>query len=126
MAILLAVALVLPVFAGTYGVKFAIRIMVLAIFVLSLDFLIGIAGLVSFGHALFFGLGAYLVYFLSPEDAGANALIVYPAAMIAVGAAAALVGAVAVLTRGFYFIMVTLAFGEMMHSLFHDTGMAGG
>ncbi|HEX2216625.1 MAG TPA: branched-chain amino acid ABC transporter ATP-binding protein/permease [Xanthobacteraceae bacterium] len=126
LAALFVVALALPLFVGTYGLKFTTRVMVLAIFVLSLDFLIGITGLVSFGHAMFFGLGAYTVYFLSPEAAAANALLVFPLAVIAVGIAAMLVGALAVLTRGFYFIMVTLAFGEMMYSLFHDTRFAGG
>jgi branched-chain amino acid transport system permease protein len=123
---LFVVALLLPLFVGTYGIKFTTRVMVLAIFVLSLDFLIGITGLVSFGHAMFFGLGAYVVYFLSPEAAAANALVVFPAAILGVGLVAAAVGAVAVLTRGFYFIMVTLAFGEMMYALFHDTRFAGG
>jgi branched-chain amino acid transport system ATP-binding protein/branched-chain amino acid transport system permease protein len=123
---LLVAALVLPFFVGTYGIKFATRVLVLAVFVVSLDFLIGITGLVSFGHAMFLGFGAYAVYFVSPTDAPANAFIAFPLAMLAAGALAAVVGAVAVLTRGFYFIMVTLAFGEMMFSLFHDTRFAGG
>jgi branched-chain amino acid transport system permease protein len=123
---LFVVALLLPALVGPYGIKFATRVMVLAIFVLSLDLLIGITGLVSFGHAMFFGLGAYAVYFVSPVDAGANALVVFPLAVVGVGLIAAAVGSVAVLTRGFYFIMVTLAFGEMMYSLFHDTRFAGG
>ncbi|MEA2935991.1 MAG: branched-chain amino acid transport system ATP-binding protein livM, partial [Variibacter sp.] len=55
-----------------------------------------------------------------------NALIAFPLAMLVAGAIALAVGAVAVLTRGFYFIMVTLAFGEMMYSLLHDTRFAGG
>jgi branched-chain amino acid transport system permease protein len=126
LAVLLVAAIVLPFFVGTYGIKFATRVVVLAIFVVSLDFLIGITGLVSFGHAMFFGLGAYALYFVSPEDAPANAFIALPLAMLAGGALAAAIGAVAVLTRGFYFIMVTLAFGEMMFSLFHDTRFAGG
>ncbi len=123
---LIVAALVLPFFVGTYGVKFATRVLVLAIFVVSLDFLIGITGLVSFGHAMFFGFGAYAIYFVSPADGPANAFIAFPLAMLAAGALAAMIGAVAVLTRGFYFIMVTLAFGEMMFSLFHDTRFAGG
>jgi branched-chain amino acid transport system permease protein len=126
LAVLLAAALILPLFAGTYGVKFATRVAVLAIFVVSLDFLIGITGLVSFGHAMFFGLGAYAVYFVSPADAPASGFVAFPLAILAAGAAAAAIGALAVLTRGFYFIMVTLAFGEMMFSLFHDTRFAGG
>jgi branched-chain amino acid transport system permease protein len=126
LAALLALALVLPLFGGTYAIKFATRVLVFAVFVTSLDFLIGITGLVSFGHAMFFGLGAYAVYFVSPTNAAANALIAFPAAMLLAGAAAALIGAFAVLTRGFYFIMVTLAFGQMLFSLFYDTRIAGG
>jgi branched-chain amino acid transport system permease protein len=126
LAALLALALVVPLTGGTYAVKFATRVIVFAVFVVSLDFLIGITGLVSFGHAMFFGLGAYAVYFVSPASAAANALIAFPAAILLAGAAAALIGAFAVLTRGFYFIMVTLAFGQMLFSLFHDTSVAGG
>ena len=68
LAALLALAIAVPFLGGTYAMKFATRVIVLAIFVLSLDFLIGITGLVSFGHAMFFGLGAYAVYFLSPDE----------------------------------------------------------
>lgn len=126
LAALLVAALLIPHFGGVYAVKFTTRVLVSAIFVLSLDFLIGITGLVSFGHAMFFGLGAYALYFVSPESQAANALIAYPAAMVLAGVGAAVIGAVVVLTRGFYFIMVTLAFGQMLFSLFFDTKMAGG
>ncbi len=126
LVVLFLAALLLPHVAGTYGVKFATRVMVLAIFVVSLDFLIGITGLVSFGHAMFFGLGAYGLYFLSPTAAPANALVAFPLIALSVALAAAVIGAFAVLTRGFYFIMVTLAFGQMLFSLFHDTRIAGG
>nr|WP_246700517.1 branched-chain amino acid ABC transporter ATP-binding protein/permease [Variibacter gotjawalensis] len=123
---LIVAAFVAPMFVGTYGVKFITRVIVLAIFVLSLDLLIGITGLVSFGHAMFFGLGAYVVWCLSPDAAAANILLVFPAAIVLVALAAAVIGSLAVLTRGFYFIMVTLAFGEMMYSFFHETRYAGG
>lgn len=126
LAVLLALALAMPFVGGTYAVKFATRVVVLAIFVLSLDLLIGITGLVSFGHATFFGLGAYAVYFLSPTSDAANALVAFPLAMALAGIAALVIGSLAVLTRGFYFIMVTLAFGEMTFALFHDASFAGG
>jgi branched-chain amino acid transport system permease protein len=126
LAVLLAVALCVPFFGGIYAVKFTTRVVILAIFVISLDVLIGITGLVSFGHAMFFGLGAYTLYFVSPDSAPANALIAFPAALLVAGAAAAVIGAFVVLTRGFYFIMVTLAFAQMLFSLFHDTKIAGG
>jgi len=123
---LVAIAAAIPFLGGPYAVKFATRVMVIAILVISLDFLIGITGLVSFGHAMFFGLGAYAIYFVSPEADAANALIAFPLAVLAAAAGAAIIGALAVLTRGFYFIMVTLAFGQMLFSLFHDTRFAGG
>jgi branched-chain amino acid transport system permease protein len=123
---LFVAALLVPFLGSSYAIKFATRVFVYAIFVISLDFLIGITGLVSFGHAMFFGLGAYTLYFVSPNAEAANALVAYPAAMLLAGLAAVAIGAFCVLTRGFYFIMVTLAFGQMLYSLFHDTKIAGG
>jgi branched-chain amino acid transport system permease protein len=124
--ILLAGLVALPLVAGTYPVKLMTRIIILATFVLSLDLLIGITGLVSFGHAAFFGCGAYAVYFVSPESEAANVFVALGAGLALGGAAAFVVGAFATLTRGFYFIMVTLAAGQMMFSLFHDTDIAKG
>jgi len=89
---LFVAALLVPFVGGAYAIKFTTRVLVLAIFVISLDFLIGITGLVSFGHAMFFGLGAYSLYFISPEAQAANALIAFPAAMLAAGVAAAIIG----------------------------------
>ena len=124
--ILLACLIALPYVAGTYPVKLMTRIIILATFVLSLDLLIGITGLVSFGHGAFFGCGAYAVYFVSPESEAANVFVALGAGLVLGGAAAFVVGAFATLTRGFYFIMVTLAAGQMMFSLFHDTDIAKG
>ena len=124
--ILLAVLVALPLVAGTYPVKLMTRVIILATFVLSLDLLIGITGLVSFGHGAFFGCGAYAVYFVSPESEAANVFVALGAGVALGGAAAFVVGAFATLTRGFYFIMVTLAAGQMMFSLFHDTDIAKG
>jgi branched-chain amino acid transport system permease protein len=116
----------MPFVLSPYAVKFTTRVLVLAIMVTSLDLLIGITGLVSFGHAAFFALGAYAVYFISPESESANAFLAL-AAGAAFGAAGALViGAFAMLTRGFYFIMVTLAAGQMVFSIFYDTDIAKG
>jgi ABC-type branched-subunit amino acid transport system ATPase component/ABC-type branched-subunit amino acid transport system permease subunit len=125
-AVLFAGLLALPFVAGIYPVKLMTRIIILATFVLSLDLLIGITGLVSFGHAAFFGCGAYAVYFVSPESEAANAFAALGAGLLLGGAAAFVIGAFATLTRGFYFIMVTLAAGQMLFSLFHDTDIAKG
>ncbi len=123
---LAALFLAAPLFVGPYGLKFVTRLVVFSTLVVSLDFLLGLAGLVSFGHAAFFGVGAYAVYFVSPEAASANALLALGAAIAASAAVALAIGAFACLTRGFYFIMVTLAAGQMIFSLFHDTDIAGG
>jgi len=124
--VLLAYAVALPFFGSAFALKFASRVLITGIFVISLDLLIGVTGMVSFGHALYFGLGAYSLYFISPASSAANAFLAIPFGILLAGAVAALVGSVVVLTRGFYFIMVTLAFGQMGFSLFFDTKIAGG
>ncbi|WP_333821700.1 branched-chain amino acid ABC transporter ATP-binding protein/permease [Pinisolibacter sp.] len=126
LVVAVAVFAALPWMAGLYTVKFATRILAVAIFVMSLDILIGVTGLVGFGHAAFFGLGAYAVWFVTPTDDGANLLVALAAASGLAGLGAAVVGFFAVRTRGFYFIMVTLAASQMMFALFHDTRIAGG
>lgn len=124
--LLLAGALALPHAGGAYAVKLAARVLVLALFVLSLDLVIGFTGLVSFGHAAFFGLGAYAAYAVSPEDAAAPLVLVIGTGIGLGGIGALVVGALALRTRGFYFIMVTLAAGQMLYALLHDTRLAGG
>ena len=126
MLMLIGVLAAVPFFGGGYAIKLATRLMIMALFVLSLDLLTGFTGLVSFGHAAFFGLGAYAVYFVSPEDGAANVLLVLLAAFVLAAIGALIVGAFAMLTRGFYFIMVTMAAGQMLFSLFHDTEIAKG
>jgi branched-chain amino acid transport system permease protein len=116
----------LPQFAERYYVQLFTRIMIEAIFAMSLGLLISGAGLVSLGHAMFFGLGAYLLVLLTPDDAGPAIWWALPAVIVGTAAAAFLIGALAVRTGGIYFIMLTLAFGEMLFYLFHDAKFAGG
>ena len=120
LTVMVALAAFLPLFAGPYAVKLATRILATAIFVLSLDLLIGVTGLVSFGHAAFFGTGAYAVWFVSPAEDGANIFVALGAGIGLAAAAAFIIGLFAVRTRGFYFIMVTLAASQMLFALFHD------
>jgi branched-chain amino acid transport system permease protein len=101
-------------------------IMILAVMAMSLDLLVGIAGLVSLGHAAFFGLGGYMLAILSPQYEAANLWLVLPAGLAVVAAAALVVGFLSIRTSGIYFIMVTLAFGQMGFYLFNDTKLAGG
>ena len=100
--------------------------MILAIFALSLDLLVGYTGLVSFGHAAFFGIGAYTLGLLAPKYEAANLWLTLPVAMLAAALAAFVVGVFVVRVKGIYFIMVTLAFAQMFYFVFHDTKFGGG
>ena len=113
--IFLAFAIV-PVFAAFstegYVLGLVTRVMIFAIAALALDLLIGYGALVSFGHAAFIGLGAYAVGILGAHGIR-EAVISLPVALIVSGLFALLTGAVCLRTRGVYFIMITLAFGQM-------------
>jgi len=125
-AIAIAVA-ALPWVVSPYHVGFAATSLVAAVFALSLHLLVGGVGMVSLGHAAFFGVGAYTVWFLTPTGGAApSILLTLPTAAVTGAAAAALVGALALRTRGFFFLMTTLAFGQMLFFLFHDTPLGGG
>ena len=102
------------------------RMMILAIFAMSLDLLQGITGLVSLGHAAYFGLAGYVVAYLSPADAAANWVVVLPVAMLVSALAALIIGFFVVRTHGIYFIMVTMAFSQMLYYLFFDNKVLGG
>ena len=123
---LLVLAAVFPFFGEKYYVDLAVKIMILALFALSLELLVGQTGLVSFGHAAFFGIGAYVSALLSPQSGPASFWMLFPSALIAAGAYALAVGALSLRTRGIYFIMVTLAFAQMAYYVFHDTKVGGG
>jgi branched-chain amino acid transport system permease protein len=116
----------LPFHVAPYYVGLATVAMIAAMLALSLHFLVGGTGLVSLGHGAFYGLAAYVVFLLSPENAARPITLTLPAAMAAAGLAALVVGAISLRTRGFFFLMVTLAFGQMIYFVFHDTKIGGG
>jgi branched-chain amino acid transport system permease protein len=122
----LALAVVLPFVAPGYYVQFASKAMLMGMLALSLNLVVGFGGLVSMCHAAFFGLAGYMLAFLTPDSGGASIWLSLPVALVAVGAVAAVIGALSLRTRGIYFIMVTLAFGEMLFYFFHDTKVGGG
>jgi branched-chain amino acid transport system permease protein len=115
-----------PLVAGKFGIDWVTKTMVLAIFALSLQLLVGGVGLVCFGQAAFFGIGAYAAVLLSPADGAASVLWLLPAAVLAAAAYALVVGALSLRTQGVYFIMVTLAFAQMAYYVVHDTPVGGG
>lgn len=115
-----------PMFGGKFAIDLVTKIMILAIFALSLELLVGQTGLVCFGHAAFLGIAAYAAALLTPQSGPAPLLLLLPAAVLAAGAYALAVGALSLRTRGIYFIMVTLAFAQMAYYVFHDTKLGGG
>lgn len=125
LAALLLVAL-FPLSGATFYVELTTKIMIMAIFALSLDLLVGWTGLVSFGHAAYFGVGAYALAILSPKAAAAGMWSSLGIAVLAAAACAFVVGVFVLRTRGIYFIMVTLAFAQMFYFVFHDTDVGGG
>ena len=117
---------VFPFVGGKFYVDLMVTTMIFAIFALSLELLVGRTGLVSFGHAAFFGIAAYATALLSPQAEAAPMLWLLPAAVLLTALAALVIGALSLRTRGIYFIMVTLAFAQMAYFVFHDMKFAGG
>ena len=115
-----------PLVAGNFGVDLVTKIRIYAIFALSLELLVGGTGLVCFGHAAFFGIGAYATVLLSPESDPGSVLLLIGASVLAAGLYALAVGALSLRTKGVYFIMVTLAFAQMAYYVVHDTPLGGG
>ncbi len=118
---LLLLALIFPLLVrfrilNAYSLSLAIDVLIYAIFAMSLDLLLGYTGLISFGHAAFFGLGAYILAYLSTRLTS-NLLLTVPLVLLGTALAALVIGFFAVRTRGIYFLMVTLAFGQMLFSI---------
>jgi branched-chain amino acid transport system permease protein len=127
-AIFLVLAL-LPVAAALtrqqYLLDLATRVVVYAVAAVALDVLVGYGGLISFGHAAFIGIGAYAVGILSAHGIG-DALVALPTAIIAAMLFAWLTGIVCLRTKGVYFIMITLAFGQMIYFIATSLAPYGG
>ena len=113
-AVLIAVALAVPLLGETYYTRFATQIAIYGMAALSVDLLLGYAGLITFGQAALFGVGAYTAGMLTDAGVG-NALIVWPAATATAMLFALAIGALSLRTSGFQFIMVTLAFAQMVY-----------
>ncbi len=116
----------MPLWATPYHMQLASTALIAAMFALSLQVLVGGVGLVSLAHAGFYGLGAYSVYLLGLPKLGLSVAVTLPAAILLSGGAALAIGALALRTKGFFFLMATLAFGQMLFFLFHDTPLGGG
>jgi branched-chain amino acid transport system permease protein len=127
LALLLALAVVPPLIPGGFGRFFLgqlIAVFILAIYAMSYDLLIGYTGIVSFGHALFFGAGAYLT-----ADALEHGWLPFAAIPLAVTLVATvlalLIGVLSLRVKGVYFSMVTLAFAEIAYIVVRGTDRLG-
>lgn len=141
LAAVMAALIALPFLASATGnpalVSLATRALIYGIAAASLNLVLGYGGMISFGHAAFFGLGGYVVGILYQhytEESlflglipGTNQLLVtLPAALIVCAAVAALIGALSLRTGGVQFIMITLAFAQMLFFLFVSLDVYGG
>ena len=116
LAALFVIFALVPLYGELAGdrfvISFATRIMIFAIVALSLDLILGYGALVSFGHAAFIGIGAYTVGILASHGIW-DITISLPLAILISALFAAITGAISLRTKGVYFIMITLAFGQM-------------
>ena len=115
---LLAIAIAFPLVAQAldelFYVSFASRILIYALAATTLNLILGYGGMVSFGHAAFFGAGAYTVGIAMVHGVD-SAWITWPLAVVVSAVLALAIGAISLRTRGVYFIMITLAFAQMMY-----------
>jgi branched-chain amino acid transport system permease protein len=128
-AVFLGIAVLFPLAMHAmdqqFYISFGTRVLIYAIAAASLNLVLGYGGMVSFGHAAFFGAGAYIVGILTFEGI-ASAWITWPAAVATAAAAALAIGAMSLRTRGVYFIMITLAFAQMLYYVFVSLKAYGG
>jgi branched-chain amino acid transport system permease protein len=117
--------LVMQAMDAMFYVSLASRILIYAIAATSLNLVLGYGGMVSFGHAAFFGAGAFVVGILAVEGVR-SAWIAWPAAIAVAALAALVIGAMSLRTRGVYFIMITLAFAQMIYYIFVSLKSYGG
>lgn len=116
----------LPLLGSDFYTQMVTRMMIMAVFAMSFDLLQGVTGLVSQGHAAFFGLGGYALAFLTASNEPISIWWSLPLVAISLGALSALVGLLVIRTAGIYFIMVTLAISQMIFHVFFDNKVLGG
>ena len=125
----LALLLVFPLIASATGADFyvtlASRILIFSLAATSLNLILGFGGMVSFGHAAFVGLGAYAVAIFMQAGID-SAWVAWPLAMLVSAGFALVIGAISLRTQGVYFIMITLAFAQMLFYLVTSLKAYGG
>jgi branched-chain amino acid transport system permease protein len=118
--------LIMPFVGTDYSNDWVAKTIIFSIFALSLELLVGTTGLVCFGQAAFFGVGAYVTVLLTAEFPNPSSGFLVIASVMSASVLALFVGALSLRTKGVYFIMVTLAFAQMVYYVIHDTPLGGG
>ena len=117
-AVLMLLLAVVPVYAAvtanTFLVTLFTRVIILGMAATSLNLILGYGGMVSFGHAVYLGIGGYAVGILAQEGVSSG-FVQWPVAILVSALFALLVGALSLRTRGVYFIMITLAFAQLVY-----------
>lgn len=129
LVVLLALPIIAEALNDPFWITIATRMLIYGLAAMSLDLILGYGAMVSFGHAAFFGLGAYTVGILTHHvfyaeaipflpgnwEGSSQALVQWPLAMVVSGFFALVIGALSLRTQGVYFIMITLAFAQMVY-----------
>jgi len=128
-AALIVLLALIPVYCAMTGNYFPMslftRILILAMAAVSLNLIMGFGGMVSFGHAVYLGIGGYAVGILAKEGINSG-FVQWPVALLASGLFALAVGALSLRTRGVYFIMITLAFAQTVYYIASGLDRYGG
>ncbi|MEA2858386.1 MAG: branched-chain amino acid transport system permease protein [Methylobacteriaceae bacterium] len=126
LALLLAFApLLANILGNDYPLIVLTRVLILAMAAVSLDLILGYGGMVSLGHAAFLGIGAYAVGIMTAEGV-TSGFVQWPIAIFAAAIAALVIGVLSLRTRGVYFILVTLAFAQMVYFISVGLDVYGG
>jgi branched-chain amino acid transport system permease protein len=116
--VLLLLLAAVPIYASVTGNAFLVtlftRVIILGMAATSLNLILGYGGMVSFGHAVYLGIGGYAVGILAYEGV-TSGFVQWPIAILVSALFALLVGALSLRTRGVYFIMITLAFAQLVY-----------
>ncbi len=122
-AVLVGALALFPLVAGGYPVRLLQEILIWGIFAMSLDLLMGYAGMVSFGHSAFFGIGGYVAALALKQSAGGVSALLLPA--LAAALAGVVIGFLSIRVSGVYFIMLTLAFSQMFYAVAFQAAWLG-
>lgn len=125
LGLVIILLLAIPFLPFSYVQSVLTEVLVFGLFAMSLDLLLGYTGLVSFGHAAFFGVGAYVAGIVGIH-VGPQIYLTLPAAIAAAALVALVIGYFSIRTSGVYFLMITLAFSQMVYAAVFKSPFTGG